>query len=287
MDNVSNTNPSVEWLRKRLVAHACGLLDESEQSRVIELVRDDAACRLLWEEFSSVDLDSTYDAGHISTAVLARWGRIGDRLTELERRLVEDHLERCSECREDLIVLEQGVDSLEAPVADEAEQGPSNSNVLELKTTPRKERTGRSKSSFAGWGVAAACLALLVVTNLDGRRAGEEDVVFGPAPLVIPDRSVRGDEELPSAGSRRLAVTLSRIPDGFSTADSVRISLVRDGVELVAHFGIVADLLQPRIFMVGLQPSSGESRVVLRLQSLRDREAVAWEAPLTSGTNRD
>lgn len=92
------------WVRQRLLPFETGLLDEAEEQRIRGHIDGCGECserwRILCEEAAQAEIGA-----HIPAAIMATWSLAGARLQGLERAMVERHLGRCADCREDLRVL--------------------------------------------------------------------------------------------------------------------------------------------------------------------------------------
>jgi tetratricopeptide (TPR) repeat protein len=96
--------PNHEWFRARLDPYAVGLLDEAEERLFLEHARSCASCA----EALRLHGESALVGGpesHIPTHLIARWDRAARRLQGLSRRIVRQHLEQCTACRQDLEAL--------------------------------------------------------------------------------------------------------------------------------------------------------------------------------------
>lgn len=90
------------WTRARVAAWHAGLLSETDAERFARHLEECAACRDVTDAWAHADEDP---GTHLSPAVIAAWPRARRSLRGLERALVRRHLERCSECRQDLEML--------------------------------------------------------------------------------------------------------------------------------------------------------------------------------------
>lgn len=88
-------------LRSRVLAHATGLLDPDAQATVLAHLEACAECRQLAESLADQP-DVRADPAHIPSAIVADWPRASAALVGFERRMIQQHLDRCTECRADL-----------------------------------------------------------------------------------------------------------------------------------------------------------------------------------------
>jgi hypothetical protein len=92
------------WTIKRLAPFAAGLLNDTEEQQLRRHLEACTPCserhRLLLEQPTEAE-----DFAHIPAGIMATWATASARLQGLERDMVEHHLERCADCREDLVVL--------------------------------------------------------------------------------------------------------------------------------------------------------------------------------------
>src|SRR5499427_4268098 len=91
------------WVRHRLAAWRASVLDDAEAARVDAHLATCAECRAIADAYATLPAG---EAGtHVPASLIAGWPRAQQTLRGLERTLVRRHLERCSECRQDLEAL--------------------------------------------------------------------------------------------------------------------------------------------------------------------------------------
>ncbi len=145
------------WVHQRLGPWAAGVLNAQDQSAVDAHLHACAECRTLASHLGSEGPDEL----HIPTSMLARWDRAAPLLTGELRTLVQRHLERCDDCRRELITLGFSPELIAQP------QGP-----VTLPVSPRRPwwRTWTRWHVLGAGALAAASVAL--VTRIDLLRVG-------------------------------------------------------------------------------------------------------------------
>lgn len=195
--NSPSDRASHDWVRARLARWGAGLLDEPEWQSLEEHLVGCEPCRR-----SAVELTDALSAdGHIPSTLLGSWARRAPALKGVLRKLVRDHLQRCPDCRRELVELRQDpglIDEQGLESAREARARPnsSSSDGPALALAPERSRKltarGRPVIAIAGWIAAAAAIA--VVVGLLGR--GEQRATDGVASDQLaqrPDTSAPGD----------------------------------------------------------------------------------------------
>ena len=90
-----------EQLRTRLELLALGLLDGTTETQLQQHVSGCPECRESLATIRQSWLPSAND-GHVPVSLLARWPAVARTIPAQERELVERHIARCAECRQDL-----------------------------------------------------------------------------------------------------------------------------------------------------------------------------------------
>lgn len=180
------TNQDQDWFKRRLVRFTSGLLSPEESERFHQLAGSDSACGELLAAFTEDPVDPS-ELGHIPASVLAVWPRATKTLRGLERDAIRTHLERCSDCREDLTVL--GFEPvLEADPGDVARAD----NVVRLEGR-RPSPMRRVRLAAAGFGLAAAASLALVLWGPALTSRGVAEIASGH-PMVTAPQMLRSAE---------------------------------------------------------------------------------------------
>ncbi len=155
------------------------VLDEQQCALIEAHARECGACGTLLAQARARRTDWWDGSGHATVRLLSVWASKPDSLSASDRALVERHLERCPECREDARVLGGHAAATDVPARDGA-QPPANHNAGLVW-------------AFAG-GLAAV---LLVFVFMNPPRAPEPGVAVKPE-VRQPSESVT-----PPAGAPR------------------------------------------------------------------------------------
>lgn len=184
------------WVRARLVPWRAGLLDPGDAERVAAHLRECPSCHALETAFA---IAPASDLGqHLPASLIAQWPQASRSLRGLERALARHHLERCTECRQDLELLGhearlEHVAELETAMA--AEPGPKSAPNAAAASIPSRPMTtirviradpeargrrlwDRALVTWASLATAAAAIAITVLV--------QRPVVEGvPSPLLF------------------------------------------------------------------------------------------------------
>lgn len=158
------------------------VLDEQQCALIEAHARECGACGALLAQARARRTDWWDGSGHATVRLLSAWASKPESLAASDRALVERHLERCEECREDARVLGGLAAANEAP-AREGAPAPANHNAGLVW-------------AFAG-GLAAV---LLVFVFMNPPRAPESGVAVQPE-VRQPSESVT-----PPAGAPRAPI---------------------------------------------------------------------------------
>ncbi len=93
------------WVLSRLAPYWAGLLEDSANERVESHVASCEPCRRAWEAQSATPAFAPGTEAHVPAALVADWERQQRTLRGLERATIRHHLERCDDCRRDLVAL--------------------------------------------------------------------------------------------------------------------------------------------------------------------------------------
>ena len=184
-----------------LIALAAGLLPESAADELRAHLADCTECRDAFSELTSREPWESRAGEHLPAAMIAKWDRVRGELRGLERELVRGHLERCEDCRRELLTLghEPSLADSPAPGKVPARSRPA---IVPIRRAPSTQDVWRWV--LGGWGAAAtAAAAYLLVINPLAARAPEPAVRAAHMELVVapPDFAegqLRGGEA-PSA----------------------------------------------------------------------------------------
>ena len=155
------------------------VLDEQQSALIEAHARECGACGTLLAQARARRSDWWEGSGHVPVRLLSSWASAPELLPPAERALLERHLDRCEECREDARVLGGHAAAADVP-SREGAHAPANHN------------TGLVWA-FAG-GLAAV---LLVFVFMNPSRAPEPGVAVQPG-VRQPSESVT-----PPAGASR------------------------------------------------------------------------------------
>ena len=158
------------------------VLDEQQCALIEAHARECGACGTLLAQARARRTDWWDGSGHATVRLLSAWASKPESLAASDRALVERHLERCEECREDAGVLGGHAAANDAP-AREGAPAPANHNAGLVW-------------AFAG-GLAAV---LLVFVFMNPPRAPESGVAVQPE-VRQPSESVT-----PPAGAPRAPI---------------------------------------------------------------------------------
>ena len=93
------------WFYENIVAYRKGDLVDADKARFERLLEESGEFRGALEASEMLDRVESDTAGLIPTGVLSRWEEITPKMDDTERELVERHLERNAESRQDLELL--------------------------------------------------------------------------------------------------------------------------------------------------------------------------------------
>lgn len=229
-DPSKTTDSEHQWFAGHLAAGAVGLLDDAEQTRFDAHRLDCTDCQARWLAALDHDEDGSrahaLDAGHVASAILARWPQAGARLRGVERETVSSHVDACPQCRADLALL--GYQPRWEPVRDGA-AGAEPSMA---------RRPGAGRSLWVPWlwggisGAAVTAAVLLLALPIGGPArvgpaGGPQPPPAGGAPVggggVLPwvaplsGRGTLATVELP-ADARELVITAATPMDADPSA---------------------------------------------------------------------
>jgi predicted anti-sigma-YlaC factor YlaD len=208
------------WVRHRLPAWRAGVLDDAEAARVDQHLAGCADCRALAEAYATPPAGTA--GTHIPASVVAEWPRAQRTLRGLERALVRRHLERCSECQQDLQALgfeprlefAAELESDAAPatprVRDAHAPAGSGGRVIRIETAARRA-TMRDRALIAWASVASIAAVLLLVANVRGRL-----FEGGSSPLFVPGSPVWTRASLPQGPFSGLSLRIEAPPRSLS-----------------------------------------------------------------------
>jgi hypothetical protein len=190
------------------------------------------------------------DAEHIPPSVMGRWDRARERLTGLERLVVREHLERCSDCREDLVRIGQAPHLSIAPAGDLAE--PLDvARVLAGGPTRQRERRSVLTWIAGGWAIlATAALVLVAILPRDGGWRPEIE-----ATSVVALSQSRGDGvtvAMVTGGTRLLALAIPPL-EGVAGDGVVGLAVLDDRGRQIARSEIPAARMRGRQTVVSVR----------------------------------
>jgi hypothetical protein len=171
-----------DWYRRKLPVVAAGIATAEEEERVRAHREACGECQERWQRYQATEADDV----HLSSSMMARWPRASAKLIGLEREMVQRHLDRCEECREDLRLA--GFEPAAAPSAS--------------ITSARPRAWWRGLATGAGVTALAASLAWLLLMPSTEPDPG------GPVPWVVPSQ-LRGSPTSLAPGTRQIAITLA------------------------------------------------------------------------------
>lgn len=243
------------WVDQHAIAFALGALDEEEDRRFREAIRDD-------EDFAELaNARDEESIGHVPAALIARWDAAGRVLDAHELELLERHTLACADCREELELLAQP--------------------VVETSSTPH--RTGGV--DWRGWlgGIvlgAAAMLAFIMFTSpqLPGRHAPGTSVSSPPSfhlqgkiLEVVTPRAMRGatPEQVELSANTTAFLLALNLPIDVATQATASVVVLDPSSRVLSNTVLApAPWIPPstQILILG-DPhfSEGEYRVVLRV----------------------
>jgi hypothetical protein len=260
-------------------AFAAGLLDEVEEARFRKHLTECAECEKQWRIRTEAQDPDVADGGHIPSAVIARWDRAVKTLRGLERAMVRQHLQRCSQCRQDLEVLgfeptievvpelemqteirpETSAHFPQEPSLDEAAASPLEGVIKIIQQPRRSGRQGWWSWAFAGWAVVATAAAILLVV---GRETVAPPV--GPAgsaalPWVQPasERGAPGAAGLELTGREGMMILAVPVPPGTPAGKHAVIQVFAPDGKRLTQVLVAGQDLGRRAVMIPLTVPDG------------------------------
>lgn len=185
-----------KWFHSRMLAHAAGLLEDSELERFESLLESDRGCADAWQEF--IGDEENHGEFHIPAGMVAHWPAAAATLGELERRTVEEHLASCESCAEEVALFgsaERRAIRVEGP----------------RRSTTSPPRPIQWRSAVSGGVVGALAMAAVLLLLI---RPAPDSESGGALPWAAPTR-VRSDE-LPAFARVKLPLEATQV--GLSLA---------------------------------------------------------------------
>src|SRR5262252_7834057 len=224
------------WVRHRLAAWRASVLDDAEAARVDAHLATCAECRAIADAYATLPAG---EAGtHVPASLIAGWPRAQQTLRGLERALVRRHLERCSECRQDLEALgfeprleyvaaweveiapqtappaaappAPRADTAEPRVRDASAPPGGSARIVRIEAASSRPRL-RDRALMAWASVASVAAVLLLVANIRGRQTEG-----GSKPLFVPGAPVWTREVLAKGPFSGLSLRIEPPPRSLS-----------------------------------------------------------------------
>ena len=292
------------WFRARLDAGSLGLLDEAEERRFDAHASGCAPCQAALDAHREHGLPELKTDGHIPARVLARWDRARQTLGGVPRRILEEHLEGCEECRDDLEFLGQEPTLGQEPGIVETHVGaPAPVSILRPARSAWRAgwRGPAPRPRWLDWaigglaGAALATVASVLVTLHVVAPEPNSSATIGAAPERSGD--TRG-APAPVTPTPAPSITLGTIPPAArlkspargqaSTGDLVRIGAEDHRVQV-----ILPDLFLPESSRVWVRILGPDGRTLDEIHcpyaKLYHRRALLLEdreTPLAAGVYR-
>ncbi|MEQ1834278.1 MAG: zf-HC2 domain-containing protein [Candidatus Eisenbacteria bacterium] len=205
------------WAEPRLELHRARLLDSNDEARVDRHVLTCTSCQ---DTLQAMSIPAPDAGSHVPASVLARWPHVAGSLPALERELIEQHLNECGPCREDLRI------------------------AGAVRTAPRARITRLSVERV--WALAATAAALSIALAWWRSPADREPTQpaspvrvlrgeIAPGPVVLHDvlRGTGSASATIAEPRGREAVALELVP--FEVSDDTPVV-----IEVVSPLGEVA-----------------------------------------------
>jgi len=197
------------------------LLKPDSTERVDEHLAECESCRQLAGAMTSSDPKGDDRGEHIPAFGLARWDRWSRDLTGLSRSLVLEHLQRCEQCRSQLVTLGYRA---ELPLLEGAES--THSPDAATRAAPPRSVPIRSARKYAwpAWGALAAAAGVAIVAYIVLHHPSSTSVPVAVTPSAVDTTPPRVNP--PPAGTSDEAL----LALGPESSDAVSLaSLVRSG----------------------------------------------------------
>lgn len=245
------------WVRRRLAAAAAGLLADPEQERLLAHLDACADCARDWQEQMQAlagedpDGENAGAAGerHLPPAMIARWGQAAGALRGAEREAVRRHLQRCADCRADLVAVGQRPE-LGEPAAPARLSG---------------SRTNRGFGAGLAWGVGVTALAAAIAGAL--LLPQPTTVTSGVLPWVAP-ATLRGGASAVvdlEAGAASLTV-LTAVPTDVDPTRPATVSILDPAGQVLLTSTVTPEMQTKRTVSILMRirggVPAGEYRVV-------------------------
>ncbi len=187
----SSGGPPIDhaWVLEHLAPYWAGLLEGADHERIESHLATCEACRRAWEAQSSLAPVTPGTEAHVPAALLADWERQQRMLRGLERATIRHHLERCDDCRRDLLAMGHEP-VLEFVAALEPDglmpRAPGPGSTARATTRPSlvddaRERLHRLNWALGGWAaIATAAAAVMVFVMIRGGAPGPGDSLPPP-----------------------------------------------------------------------------------------------------------
>lgn len=288
------------WFRRQFVAFRAGLLEEAQEERFQTHLSKCDECRKAWDAYLEGEYRDETRVRHIPSAMVARWGIAGATLRGLERAMVRQHLEHCSQCRQDLEVL--GFDPVlpyvpelepqsqmrdavreETPARGEAaitqELEPPAGPVIRII---RQERPGGLAAwwswAFGGWAVAATAAALVLFLGRDMSRQPASPFDMTAVPFVQTGVA-RGDvNKLEVTRDTRTILLGVSVPYGTPPGPGAVVDVFSPENTRLANVQVGTNELRRAVIMVPLCSPIGFQAGVYRVAFLGGDRSASSEA---------